>query len=102
MYGLWILFIIFAAVAVGAFVIGGLSYPLYSKYKEQTHYSYQYATGHWDTDYYTGHSRDKKYIKEEDIPTIAERAMFEGNPLYPVPKLMDKYELMQFYYDIME
>ena len=68
MYGLWILFIIFAAVAVGAFVIGGLSYPLYSKYKEQTHYSYQYATGHWDTDYYTGHSRDKKYIKEEDIP----------------------------------
>ena len=28
-------------------------------------------------------------IKEEDIQTIAERAMLEGNPLYPVPKLMD-------------
>lgn len=68
MYGLWILFIIFAVVAAGALVIGGLSYPLYRKYKEQTRYSYQYSTGYWDTDYYTGHSRDKNYIKEEDIP----------------------------------
>ncbi len=31
-------------------------------------------------------------IKEEDIPTIAKRAMIEGNPLYPVPKLMDEAE----------
>ena len=29
-------------------------------------------------------------IKEEDIPLIAERALAEGNPLYPVPKIMDK------------
>ncbi len=29
-------------------------------------------------------------IKEEDIPLIAERALMEGNPLYPVPKIMDK------------
>ena len=28
-------------------------------------------------------------IKEEDIPTIAQRALKEGNPLYPVPKIMD-------------
>ncbi len=28
-------------------------------------------------------------IKDEDIPTIAERALKEGNPLYPVPKIMD-------------
>lgn len=27
-------------------------------------------------------------IKQEDIPTIARRAMKEGNPLYPVPKIM--------------
>ncbi len=27
-------------------------------------------------------------IKEEDIPTIVERALKEGNPLYPVPKIM--------------
>lgn len=29
-------------------------------------------------------------IKEEDIPTIVKRALKEGNPLYPVPKIMDK------------
>ena len=29
-------------------------------------------------------------IKDEDIPLIAERALMEGNPLYPVPKIMDK------------
>ncbi len=29
-------------------------------------------------------------IKDEDIPTIVERALKEGNPLYPVPKIMDK------------
>ncbi len=29
-------------------------------------------------------------IKEEDIPTIVERALKEGNPLYPVPKIMDE------------
>ncbi len=29
-------------------------------------------------------------IKDEDIPLIAERALKEGNPLYPVPKIMDK------------
>lgn len=29
-------------------------------------------------------------IKDEDIPLIAERALKEGNPLYPVPKIMNK------------
>ena len=29
------------------------------------------------------------YIKEEDIPTLVKRALHEGNPLYPVPKIMD-------------
>lgn len=29
-------------------------------------------------------------IKEEDIPTLVKRALHEGNPLYPVPKIMDK------------
>ena len=43
-----------------------------------------------------------KGIVEEDIPELAAHAAKEGNPLYPVPKLMDKYELMQFYYDVME
>ena len=68
MYGLWILFIVFAAVSAIAFIIGGLSNYLYGKYKEQTCYSYQYASGHWDTDHYTSSAWDKRHIKEEDIP----------------------------------
>lgn len=36
-------------------------------------------------------------IKEEDIPTLAKHADAEGNPLYPVPKLMDKDELAVMY-----
>ncbi len=28
-------------------------------------------------------------IKDEDIPTIVDRALKEGNPLYPVPKIMN-------------
>lgn len=43
-----------------------------------------------------------KGIVEQDIPLLAEQADKEANPLYPVPKLMNKYELMQFYYDVME
>ena len=31
-------------------------------------------------------------IKESDISLIADRALKEGNPLYPVPKIMDKDE----------
>ncbi len=30
------------------------------------------------------------FIKDEDIPTIVSRALKEGNPLYPVPKIMDE------------
>ena len=29
-------------------------------------------------------------IREEDIPTLVKRALKEGNPLYPVPKIMDE------------
>lgn len=43
-----------------------------------------------------------KGIVEDDIPELAAQADKEGNPLYPVPKLMDKNELIQFYYDVME
>lgn len=41
-------------------------------------------------------------IKEEDIPEMAKYADKEGNPLYPVPKLMDAKELSSFYYAIMK
>ena len=30
------------------------------------------------------------FIKEQDIPTLVERALKEGNPGYPVPKIMNK------------
>ena len=39
-------------------------------------------------------------IRDEDIPCMAARADKEANPLYPVPILMDKNELMQFYYAV--
>ncbi len=32
------------------------------------------------------------FIKEEDLSLLADRALLEGNPLYPVPKIMDKEE----------
>ena len=41
-------------------------------------------------------------IRGEDIPRLAVRAEAEANPLYPVPKLMTRRELEQFYYDVME
>ena len=39
-------------------------------------------------------------IKKEDIPLMAAHADKEGNPLYPVPVLMDAKELEQFYYKV--
>ena len=39
-------------------------------------------------------------IKEEDIPTMAQHAEKEANPLYPVPVLMTGKELEKFYYAV--
>ena len=41
-------------------------------------------------------------LKEEDIDEMAAYADKEGNPLYPVPVLMDKNELKKFYHMVME
>lgn len=41
-------------------------------------------------------------LKEEDIPDIAYKADKEGNPLYPVPRLMDKKELEKFCHKLMK
>lgn len=41
-------------------------------------------------------------IREEDIPKLTAYAEKEGNPLYPVPVLMDAKQLEQFYYLLME
>ncbi len=39
-----------------------------------------------------------KGIKKEDIPHLSKHAEKEANPLYPVPKLMTRKELENFYY----
>ena len=41
-------------------------------------------------------------IKEEDIPTMAQRAFKEANPLYPVPRIMTKEDIISIYYKIKE
>ena len=41
-------------------------------------------------------------ICEADIPELAKLAAKEGNPLYPVPKLMSGKELEQFYFAVKE
>ena len=43
----------------------------------------------------------KWIIKEEDIPTMVERAAKEANPLYPVPVIWGKEELAKIYHEIM-
>ena len=39
-------------------------------------------------------------IRKEDIPVMAGHADKEGNPLYPVPKLMNAGELEKYYYKV--
>lgn len=41
-------------------------------------------------------------IKKEDIPQMSANADRESNPLYPVPRLMNRAELEQAYYLLME
>ena len=40
-------------------------------------------------------------IREEDIEELSRYADKEANPLYPVPKLMDKNQLVEFYHCVM-
>ena len=42
------------------------------------------------------------FIKEEDIPTLVKRALKEGNPGYPVPKIMNKAECEKVIRSIMK
>jgi alcohol dehydrogenase class IV len=41
-------------------------------------------------------------IREEDIPLMIERALKEGNPLYPVPRILFKEDLLEIYHRIKE
>ena len=49
-----------------------------------------------------GIPRKLSRIQEEDIPMMAEHADKEANPLYPVPKLMNRKELEEIYYAVKE
>lgn len=51
---------------------------------------------------YMGIPAHIREIREEDIPTMARHAAAEGNPLYPVPVLMDVEELSFMYEKIRE
>ena len=42
------------------------------------------------------------FIKEEDIPTLVKRALKEGNPGYPVPKIMTKKDCEEVIRSIMK
>ncbi|WNS73722.1 hypothetical protein RRV45_12415 [Bacillus sp. DTU_2020_1000418_1_SI_GHA_SEK_038] len=41
-------------------------------------------------------------IMEKDILTMAQRAYKEANPLYPVPRILSKEEIIEIYYMIKE
>lgn len=49
-----------------------------------------------------GIPRKFDFIREEDIDEMVAHAAAEGNPLYPVPVLMDKHELKQIYHLVMQ
>ena len=41
------------------------------------------------------------FIKEDDIPILVERALKEGNPGYPVPRIMDAKDCEQVIHSLM-
>lgn len=53
-----------------------------------------------DSNKYFGLPKTLDMIKSEDIEDLATKACKEANPLYPVPKLMDKEELKKMYIKI--
>ena len=40
-------------------------------------------------------------IQEADIPEMVAKSLSEANPLYPVPKLMDKKDMEAMYRELM-
>ena len=51
---------------------------------------------------YMGIPTKIKEIRLADIPIMSQHAAAEGNPLYPVPVLMDQAELAEMYERVME
>ena len=55
-----------------------------------------------DMNEYMGIPTKIKEIRMADIPIMSQHAAAEGNPLYPVPVLMDQAELAEMYERVME
>ena len=55
-----------------------------------------------DTNAYMGIPDKIKEIRLADIPIMSQHAAAEGNPLYPVPVLMDQHQLAEMYERVME
>ena len=55
-----------------------------------------------DMNAYMGIPTKIKEIRLADIPSMSQHAAAEGNPLYPVPVLMDQAELAEMYERVME
>ena len=55
-----------------------------------------------DTNAYMGIPATIKEIRLADIPIMSQHAAAEGNPLYPVPVLMDQHQLAEMYERVME
>jgi len=55
-----------------------------------------------DMNAYMGIPTKIKEIRLADIPVMSQHAAAEGNPLYPVPVLMDQGELAEMYERVME
>ena len=51
---------------------------------------------------YMGIPNKIKEIRLADIPIMSQHAAEEGNPLYPVPVLMDQQQLAEMYERVME
>ena len=68
MYGLWILFIIFAAITAGAFMTPVITYRLYKHYKKQTKFIRNTSYGTKEIDYYEGYHSQRKEISKEELP----------------------------------
>ena len=55
-----------------------------------------------DMNAYMGIPETLKEIRLADIPIMSQHAAAEGNPLYPVPVLMDQHQLAEMYERVME
>ena len=92
MYGLWILFIIFATITAGAFITPSIVHFLYKHYRKQTKFIRNTSYGTKEIDYYEGYHSQKKEISKEDLPKY--------ETAYKRMKIWDKFDDNSFIFYI--